>query len=174
MHRPGVATGVPGCGPAASIIAPMSEPRQRVDSDLKTAMKAGDRERVGTLRMLLAEIDNERIRRGAAVDDAAFVPVVRRGIKQRHEAAEQYRKGGREESAAKEEREAEILGAYLPQQADEAEVRAAVERFVAEHGLSGPADMGKVMGPMMQHFGSRADGSTVNRVAREVLGRANG
>jgi uncharacterized protein len=152
----------------------MSEPRQRVESDLKAAMKAGERERLATLRMLVAEIDNERIRRGSAVDEEAFVPLVRRGIKQRHEAAEQYRRGGREESAAKEEREAEILGAYLPQQAADAEVRAAVERLVAEQGLSGPADMGRVMGAMMKHFGARADGSTVNRIAREVLGRAGG
>jgi hypothetical protein len=152
----------------------MSEPRQRVESDLKAAMKAGERERLATLRMLVADIDNERIRRGSAVDEEAFVPLVRRGIKQRHEAAEQYRKGGREESAAKEEREAEILGAYLPQQAADAEVRAAVERLVAEQGLSGSADMGRVMGAMMKHFGTRADGATVNRIAREVLGRASG
>ena len=164
----------PAPRPAASIIDPMSEPRQRVESDLKTAMKGGDKERVATLRMLVAEIDNERIRRGSAVDEEAFVPLVRRGIKQRHEAAEQFRRGGREESAAKEEREAEILAGYLPQQAGEEEVRAAVERFAEEQGLSGPADMGRVMGAMMKHFGTRADGSTVNRIAREVLVRRGG
>jgi len=152
----------------------MSEPRQRIESDLKAALKAGEKERLSTLRMLVAEIDNERIRRGAAVDEAGFVALVRKAVKQRQEAAEQFRAGGREESAAKEEREAEILGAYLPQQAGEDEVRAAVERFVAEQGLSGPGDIGRVMGAMIQHFGVRSDGGTINRIARQVLARTDG
>lgn len=148
----------------------MSDPQTRIESDLKAAMKAGDKERLATLRMLLAEIKNERIRRGSDLDEEAFVAAVRRGVKQRAEAAEQYRKGGREESAEKEEREAAILETYLPQQADEDEIRAEIERFVAQHDLSGPAAMGRVMGAMMQHFGARADGATVNRIARSVLG----
>jgi len=152
----------------------MSEPRQRIESDLKAALKAGEKERLSTLRMLVAEIDNERIRRGAAVDEAGFVALVRKAVKQRQEAAEQFRAGGREESAAKEEREAEILGAYLPQQAGEDEVRATVERFVAEQGLSGPGDIGRVMGAMIQHFGVRSDGGTINRIARQVLARTDG
>lgn len=144
-------------------------PRERVEADLKTAMKAGEKERVGTLRMLLAEVKNEQIRRGDEVDEEGFVQLVRSAIKRRHEAAEQFRKGGREESAAKEEREAEHLEEYMPEQAGEEEIRAAVESFVAEHGLSGPQAMGRVMGAMMQHFGARADGATVNRIARDVL-----
>lgn len=147
----------------------MSDPQQRVEGDLKTAMKAGDKERLGTLRMLLAEIKNERIRRGDAVDDAGLAALVRRAIKQRHESAEQFRKGGREESAAREEREAGILGEYLPAQAGEDEVRAAVERLVDERGLSGPAAIGPVMKELLARFGPRADGATINRVARQVL-----
>jgi hypothetical protein len=141
-----------------------------VEQDVKQAMKAGDKERLSTLRMLLAEITNERIRRGSEVDEEALVAVVRKGIKQRKDAAEQYRNGGREESAAKEEREAVVLEEYLPQQADEAEVRAFVEKLVAEQELSGPAGLGKVMGPTLKHFGARTDGATVNRLARQVLG----
>lgn len=147
----------------------MTTPQQRVESDVKAAMKAGDKERLGTLRMLLADLKNERIRRGGEVDEAGLVAAVRKAVKQRHESAEQFRRGGREEQAAKEEREAEILGEYLPQQASEAEVRAAVEELVAAEGLSGPAAMGRVMRATMDRFGSRADGSTVNRIAREVL-----
>jgi uncharacterized protein YqeY len=147
----------------------MSDPQQRVEVDLRAAMKAGDKERLGTLRMLLAEIKNERIRRGGEVDDAGLAALVRRAVKQRHESAEQYRKGGREESAAREEREAVILGEYLPEQAGEDEVRAAVERLVDERGLSGPAAIGPVMKEMLARFGSRADGATINRVARQVL-----
>lgn len=143
--------------------------QQHVESDLRSALKARDKEKVSTLRLLLAELKNERIRRGEDLDEAAFVGVVRRGVKQRHEAAKQYRDGGREETAAKEEREAEILESYLPRQADEAEIRKAVEGFVATEGLSGPGAIGPVMKAMMAKFGGRADGGTLNRIAREVL-----
>lgn len=147
----------------------MSTPQQRVESDVKAAMKAGDKERLGTLRMLLAEVKNERIRRGGEVDEAGFVALVRKAVKQRHESAEQFRRGGREEQAAKEEREAEHLGEYLPQQASDEEIRAAVVELVEAEGLTGPAAMGRVMRATMDRFGSRADGATVNRIAREVL-----
>lgn len=143
--------------------------QQRIENDLKTALKAREKEKVSTLRMLLAEIKNERIRRGKDLDEAAFVAVVRRGVKQCQEAAKQYRDGGREESAAKEEREAEILESYLPRQADEAEIRKAVEDFVAQEGLSGPGAIGPVMKAMMAKFGGRADGGTINKIARDVL-----
>lgn len=147
----------------------MTTPQQRIESDLKTAMKAGDKERLSTLRMLLADVKNERIRRGGEVDEPGLVALVRKGIKQRQESAEQFRRGGREEQAAREEREAEHLGEYLPQQAGEEEVRAAVEELVEAEGLSGPAAMGRVMRATMERFGSRADGAVVNRLAREVL-----
>lgn len=147
----------------------MTTPQQRIESDLKTAMKAGDKERLSTLRMLLADVKNERIRRGGEVDEPGLVALVRKGIKQRQESAEQFRRGGREEQAAREEREAEHLGEYLPQQASEEEVRAAVEELVEAEGLSGPAAMGRVMRATMERFGSRADGAVVNRLAREVL-----
>lgn len=147
----------------------MTTPQQRIESDLKTAMKAGDKERLSTLRMLLADVKNERIRRGGEVDEAGLAALVRKGIKQRQESAEQFRRGGREEQAAKEEREAEHLGEYLPQQASEEEVRTAVEELVEAEGLSGPAAIGRVMRATMERFGSRADGAVVNRLAREVL-----
>ena len=144
-------------------------PQQRIEADVKTAMKAGEKERLGTLRMLLTEIKNERIRRGSDVDEAGFVSLVRKAIKQREEAALQYRNGAREELAAKEDSEAKILATYLPAQVDEGQIRAAVEAVVAERGLSGPAAIGPIMKEMMARFGSSADGSVINRVAREVL-----
>lgn len=136
---------------------------------MKTAMKAGDKERLGTLRMLLTEIKNEKIRRMGDVDEAGFVGLVRKAIKQREESAAQYRKGSREELAAKEEAEMAILQQYLPAQVDEGQIRAAVEELVAARGLSGPAAIGPVMKEMLARFGSSADGATINRVAREVL-----
>jgi len=149
----------------------MPSPQQRVETDLKTAMKAGEKERLSTLRMLLAEVKNERIRRGGEVDEAGFAGLVRKAIKQREEASEQYRKGDRPELADKEEGEAKLLAAYLPAQVDEATIRAAVEALIAERGLSGPAAMGPLMNEMLARFGSAADASVVSRVAREALAK---
>ena len=144
-------------------------PQQRIEADVKSAMKAGEKERLGTLRMLLTEIKNERIRRGSDVDEAGFVSLVRKAIKQREEASAQYRNGGREELAAKEDSEAKILEGYLPAQVDEAQIRDAVQALVTERNLSGPAAIGPVMKEMLARFGSSADGSVINRIAREVL-----
>lgn len=147
----------------------MTTPQERIESDLKQALRARDKERVSTLRMLLTEVNNERIRSGGAVDEKALASLVRKAIKQRHEAAEQFRKAGREEAAASEEREAEILETYLPQQAGEEEIRRAVEELAEAEGYAGPQHMGPVMQQMMARFGATADGSVVSRIAREVL-----
>lgn len=149
-------------------------PQQRIESDLKSALKARDKERVSTLRMLLTDVKNERIRRREEVDEDGFVGLVRKAIKQRHDSAEQFRKAGREEAAAKEEREAEMLEEYMPQQADEEEVRRAVEEFVEANDLSGPGAIGPVMQEMMGRFGARADGAVINRIARDVLAGSDG
>ena len=149
-------------------------PQQRIEADVKAAMKAGEKEKLSTLRMLLTEIKNERIRRGGEVDEAGFVSLVRKAIKQREESVSQYRTGGREELAAKEEAEVEMLDAYLPAQVDEGQIRAAIEEIVAERGLSGPAAIGPIMKEMLARFGTSADGATINRIAREVLAKNAG
>jgi uncharacterized protein len=147
-------------------------PQQRIEAGVKEALKAGDKERLQTLRLLLTEIKNERIRRGGEVDEAGFVALVRKAIKQREESVAQYRAGHREELAAKEEREAHILAAFLPAAADESDIRAAIATLIAERGLSGPAGIGPVMKEMLARFGTSADGATINRLARELLGPA--
>lgn len=148
----------------------MSTPQDRIQDDLKTALKAGEKERLGTLRMLLTEMKNEQIKTGNAIDDDGFVQLVRRGIKQREDASQQYRDGDRQELADKEDREAKILAGYLPEQAGEDEIRAAIEELVAKEGLEGPRAIGVIMKAMMAHFGSKADGRTINQIARQVLG----
>ena len=147
----------------------MAQPQERVQNDLKDAMKAGDKERTGTLRMLLAELKNERIRAGGEVSEEAFLGLVQKAVKQRHDAAEQYRGAGRPELAEKEEREAKILGGYLPEAASEDEVRAAIQQLVTTESL-GPKDLGRVMGAVLPKFKGRIDGKVVQRLAREVLG----
>jgi uncharacterized protein YqeY len=105
------------------------------------------------------------------VDEAGFVGLVRKAIKQREESAAQYKTGGRPELAAKEEAEAKILAGFLPAQVDEGQIREAIAALVAEKGLSGPAAIGPVMKEMLARFGSSADGGTINRIAREVLAK---
>jgi uncharacterized protein YqeY len=144
-------------------------PQQRIEADVKAAMKAGKKDDLSTLRMLLTEIKNERIRRQAEVDEDGFVSLVRKAIKQREEAAVQFHKGGREELAVKEESEKVFLATYLPAQVDEAQIRAAIAEVVAARGLSGPTAIGPMMKEMMARFGSAADGATINRLAREAL-----
>lgn len=145
--------------------------RETVEHDAREALRRGDKETVSTLRLLVSELRNEEMRSNAALDDAGFVRVVQRAIKQRREAAEQFRAGGRAELAAKEDRETEILARYLPQQASEDEIRLAVETLVREQGLQGPAAVGAAMKAAMARFAGRAEGATVNRIVRDVLSR---
>ena len=144
-------------------------PQEQIESHVKEALRSGEKEKLSTLRLLLSEIKNERIRSGEEVDEETFFRLVRKGIKQRKDSAEQYRKGSRAELAEAEEREAEYLLAYLPTQASEAELRAAIQEFVEAEGLSGPGAIGPVMKAMVARFSGRSDGGTISRIAREVL-----
>lgn len=149
----------------------MSEtPQDTLAADLKTAMKARQTDRVQTLRMLLTAVKNRRIELGRDLDDKDFAALVRKAIKQREEAAEQYRKGKREELAQKEESEIGFLEPYLPQAVDEAELRRAITELVQAEDLSGPKAMGTVMKAMMERYGAAADGREISRLAREILG----
>lgn len=147
----------------------MTTPQQEIEKQLQAALKAGEQERLATLRMLLSSIHNERIRTGAEVDEETLWGLARKGIKQRYEASEQYRSGGREDLADKEEREAAILEEYLPPALDEEELALAIRSFVESEGLSGPQGIGPTMKAMMARYSGRADGSTINRLARQTL-----
>ncbi len=151
----------------------MSTPQQRIQAEVQQALKAGDKERVSTLRMLLNALENERIRLGEELDEQMFLGQVRKAIKQRREASEQFRLGGRDELAAREERELELLQSYLPPPVDEQEIRAAIREFVASQHLAGTQDLGAVMKEMLGRFAGRADGATINRLARQVLSESS-
>ena len=149
-------------------------PQQRIEAEVKAALKAGDKSRLQTLRLLLTDLKNERIRRGAEVDEAGFVGLVRKAIKQREEAATQYRTGQRPELAAKEDEEAATLATFLPPAVGEDDLRAAIAALIAERNLAGPAAMGPIMKEMIARYGANADSSTINRLAREQLANAGG
>jgi uncharacterized protein YqeY len=139
----------------------------QVQNDTKDAMRAGDRERVGALRLISNEL--QKAHKDASGDQADEVAVLQRERKRRLEAAESYREAGRDDLAAGEEREAELIEAYLPQQMSDEELRGIVGDVVAESGAVSPKEMGKVMSQVMPRVQGRADGKRVSAVVKELL-----
>ena len=131
---------------------------------MTSAMKAGDRERVGALRLVLSEL--QKAAKDGGSDDLA---VLRRERKRRLEAAEQFRDAGRPELADGEEAEARIIEGYLPSELDDAELDAIVQAAIAETGAKDPKDMGQVMKAVMAKAEGRADGKRASARVREVL-----
>ncbi len=145
----------------------------RITQDLTAAMKAQDAPRTSTLRMAKAAIMNRQIEKHGPLDDPETVRVLQGLVKQREDSAEQYAKGGRPELADKERAEIVVLKAYLPAEATEEDIAAAVEQAVAETGATSPKDMGKVMKAALAALaasGKPADGKRVNEAARKRLG----
>jgi uncharacterized protein YqeY len=137
---------------------------EQVQRDATDALKAGDRGRAGALRLIVSELQ-----KAAKDGESDEVAVLQRERKRRIEAAEAYRDGGRDDAAAAEEREAEIIDAYLPDQLSDAELEAIVGDAVAESGAGSPAEMGKVMAAVMPRVKGRADGKRVSAVVKEKL-----
>lgn len=148
----------------------MSTPHERLRNDIQEASRAQDKERLGTLRMLMAAMTNERIELGHELDEAEMFAVVRRQIKQRKDSIEQFRAGDRVEAAEAEEREIAFLDVYLPAQASEEAIRAAIVEVIAAEGLSGVKGIGVVMKAMKVKFGATAEGGLINKLAKEALG----
>jgi uncharacterized protein len=138
--------------------------QEQVKADLAVAMKAGERERVGALRLVLSELQ-----KAAKEGDGDEVAVLRRERKRRLDAAEQYREGGRGDLAEQEEAEARLIEAYLPAELSDEELDRLVADAVAEAGAREPGDMGKVMSIAMPKVGGRADGKRVSQKVREAL-----
>jgi uncharacterized protein len=136
-----------------------------VRTDLKDAMRAGDRERVSALRLLLSELQ-KALKEGADDEEA----VLRRERKRRLDAAAAYRDGGREDLLRREERESELIAAYLPAQLTDDELRQIVAQAVRETGSTSVGDMGRVMKQAMGVAGGRADGARVSALVRAALG----
>ena len=140
---------------------------ERLKADTNAAMKAGEKERVGALRMLSAAV--LQAHKDARDGDADPVAVLQRERKRRLESAETYREAGRDDLAEGEEREASLIEEYLPAQLSDGELHALVGDAVAELGASSPKEMGKVMAIVMPKVEGRADGKRVSQVVREKL-----
>jgi hypothetical protein len=138
----------------------------RLRNDLNDARKQRDKARTLVLSTALADVKNRQIEYGAVLPEAELVAVLNRAIKQRKDAAEQMRSGGRAELADKEEEEAKLLASYLPEGLSEGEVRAIIREAVQ----SGATALGPLMGVVMPKIRGRFDGKEANRIAREELG----
>jgi len=136
----------------------------RVQSDVTTALKAGDRERAGRLRLVVSELQ-----KAAKEGDGLEIDVLQRERRRRLESARAYRDAGREDLAAPEEREAELIEGYLPAQLSDDELAVIVKDAVAELGATSPKELGKVMSAVMPKVGGRADGRRVSAAVKEVL-----
>ena len=139
----------------------------QVQTDTKDAMRAGDRERVGALRLIANEL--QKAHKDGSGDQADEVAVLQRERKRRLEAADAYREASRQDLADSEQREAEIIEGYLPQQLSDEDLRAIVGDVVAESGAASPQEMGKVMSVVMPQVKGRADGKRVSAAVKEKL-----
>jgi len=142
---------------------------ERIAQDTRTAMKERDRARVGALRMLGAALKNGEIEAGRPLTQEEEQVVLKRQLKQREESAEAFRRAGREERAASESAEAEIVRGYLPDPPSPEELDEIVDRAVQETGATGMKDMGSVMGRAMAIAGGRAEGRELAALVRNRL-----
>jgi uncharacterized protein YqeY len=145
--------------------------RQRLESDLRTAMRAGDQTARDAIRYILAAVKYAEINRRGALTEVDEQAVLRRVGKQLADAIEQYRAGGREDLAAREEAQLAVLQRYLPSELSEGELAALVATVIEETGASGAKDMGRVMPVLIARAGGRADGRRLSAAAREGLAR---
>ena len=142
---------------------------QQIDQDTITAMKEGVAARTAVLRLVKTSLKNEQIKLGHELSEDEALKVVQREAKQRKDSISQFREAGREDLASSEEHELEIIQTYLPQQMDEAELRTMVDDVVRDTNATGLAEMGVVIGQVMQRAAGRADGALVAQLVKQRL-----
>lgn len=144
--------------------------KSRLSEDMKTAMKAGEKLKVSTLRLASSAVTYAEKDKKRELTEEETMEVVIREVKKRREAIEEYGKAGRSDLADKEQAEADVLAVYLPEPLSEAEVTDIIKKAIDESGAMGPSDMGKVMGLVIPKTKGRADGKRVNEIVRTLLG----
>ena len=143
--------------------------KQTVHNDMKTAMKAKETLRLGTIRMLMAAIKQREIDEQTTLDNTAVIKTVEKMIKQRRDSAQQFEAANRHELAAKENDEIKILQVYMPQPLSESEISAAIDAAIQSTGANSMKDMGKVMGALKNQLQGRADMGVVSTKIKERL-----
>lgn len=143
--------------------------KEKLDEDLKSALRAKDDLRKSVLRMLRSELHNEEIAVRGQIGEDGILNVISRQARKNRESISEFRKGGREDLAQKEEAELEILAEYLPAQLSQDDISAIALKTIQEVGASGPSDKGKVMSKLMPQVKGKADGGMVNSVVVQLL-----
>ena len=145
--------------------------RERVNDDLKDAMRSGDTRRRDALRLLTAALKQKEVDERASIGDAEVVAVIEKMLKQRRDSITQFEQGGRTDLAEKEQFEISVLENYMPAALSDAEIDAAIAQAISQTGAKAPADMGKVMGPLKTKLAGRADmGKVSARVKQKLVG----
>ncbi|WP_024869902.1 GatB/YqeY domain-containing protein [Pseudoxanthomonas suwonensis] len=143
--------------------------KQRLTDDMKAAMKGGDKDTLGVIRLINAAIKQKEVDERVELDDAAVLAVLDKMVKQRKDSVSQYEGAGREDLAAVERAEIAVIERYLPAKLDEAAILAAIEAAVAQTGAAGPADMGKLMGVLKPQLAGQADMGQVSALVKRRL-----
>ena len=143
--------------------------KDRIQEDMKAAMKARETARLNAIRLLMAAIKQKEVDERITLDDAAVAAVIDKLIKQRRDSINQYEQAGREDLAAAERAEIEVLAPYQPAQLSAEEVDAAVKAAIAQTGATGPADMGKVMGILKPQLAGKTDLAAVSQRVKAAL-----
>jgi uncharacterized protein len=143
--------------------------REQLNEDMKSAMKAREADKLGALRLLLAAVKQREVDERITLDDAQFVSVIEKMVKQRKDSIAQFEKAARQDLADKEKFEISVLQAYLPQQMSQAEVEAAIAEAIASTGAKSASDMGKVMGVLKPKLAGRADMGKVSALVKARL-----
>jgi len=144
--------------------------KSQLESDMKDAMRARENETRDAIRYVLSAVKNAEIDKKGELSEEEELKLIRSQVKQRMDSIEQFRAGGREDLAAKEESQVRILEKYLPQQMSDEELEAFVRQGIEETGAEGPKDMGKVMGTLNKKTDGRVDGKRLSTAVRSALG----
>jgi uncharacterized protein YqeY len=143
--------------------------KQRLTDDMKAAMKSGDRQRLGVIRLVNAAIKQREVDERIELDDAAVLAVLEKMVKQRKDSVSQYEAAQREDLAVIERDEIVVIEHYLPEKLGEAEIQAAIDAAIAQTGASSPADMGKLMGVLKPKLAGQADMGQVSALVKKAL-----
>ena len=143
--------------------------KDQITEDMKSAMRAKQSDRLGTIRLLLAAIKQKEVDERVVADDAAVLAIIEKLIKQRNDSIQQFEKAGRIDLAEKETAERALLSAYLPQQMSDAELAAAIDAAIAESGAVGPQSMGKVIALLKPRIAGRADMGKASGLVKQRL-----
>ena len=145
--------------------------KEQITEDMKSAMRAKEAERLGTIRLLLAAIKQREVDERITVDDVGIIAIIEKLIKQRKDSIEQFQKAGRTDLVDQEGKELAILQAYMPAQLSAAEVQSAIQKVIADLGASGPQDMGKVIGALKAQLAGKADMGKVSGLVKAALAK---